>query len=168
MALAAGATLEHVAAGLSAARPVAGRQVQRVLASGAVLIDDSYNANPGSVGAAIETLAIGGGEAWLVLGDMRELGEGELLLHAEIGERARRAGLKRLYTVGTLAREASRAFGDGATHFDDQAALVAALREALGPGVRCLVKGSRSSAMDKVVAALADADKDTGGDHHAA
>lgn len=168
MALAAGATLEHVVAGLSAARPVAGRQVQRTLANGAVLIDDSYNANPGSVGAAIETLAIGGGEAWLVLGDMRELGEGELLLHAEIGERARRAGLKRLYTVGTLAREASRAFGDGATHFEDQAALVAALREALGPGVRCLVKGSRSSAMDKVVAALADADKDTGGDHHAA
>ena len=78
------------------------------------------------------------------------------------------AGLKRLYTVGALAREASRAFGDGASHFEDQAGLVAALREALGPGVRCLVKGSRSSAMDKVVAALADADKDTGGDHHAA
>ena len=136
-------------------------QVQQAstLMPGVALIDDSYNANPGSVAAAIETLAAGAGEAWLVLGDMAELGEGAPLLHAEAGAHARRAGLAALWTVGTLSREASRAFGDGARHFSEQSELVVALREALrarpgGAPLRVLVKGSRSSAMERVVAAL--------------
>ncbi len=163
LALGAGASLQHVVEGLQGAPAVPGRQVPHVLRNGVVLIDDSYNANPGSVAAAISALAAAGGEAWLVLGDMRELGEGEAALHAEVGDRARRAGLARLWTTGALSAHAARAFGDGARHFDDRAALAAALREALAaaaPGTRCLVKGSRSSAMDTVVAALLAADRE--------
>lgn len=170
LALGAGATLADVVAGLEQAAPVPGRQVPHRLAGGAVLVDDSYNANPGSVAAAIAALADGGGEAWLVLGDMKELGEGGALMHADIGAQARRAGLARLWTVGELGAHASRAFGDGGRHFPDQAALVAALAPALraaGEGLRCVVKGSRSSAMDKVVAALLAADRQGDADHAA-
>jgi UDP-N-acetylmuramoyl-tripeptide--D-alanyl-D-alanine ligase len=132
------------------------------LRSGAVLIDDSYNANPGSVAAAIAALAQAGGEAWLVLGNMAELGEGAQALHADLGHQARGAGIARLWTIGDLAAHASRAFGDGGRHFTDQAALADALRAELRDGVRCLVKGSRSSAMDKVVKALLDGEGEGG------
>ena len=154
MALAAGLDIEQIRAGLEAAAPVAGRGVARRLASGAELIDDSYNANPGSTHAAIDTLAAGGGEAWLVLGDMRELGEDEVALHAEAGRRAKAAGIARLYTMGPLAAHATDAFGEGAHAFDTHAALAEALAGGLRDGVRVLVKGSRGSAMDRVVAAL--------------
>jgi UDP-N-acetylmuramoyl-tripeptide--D-alanyl-D-alanine ligase len=170
LALGAGASLDDVVAGLEGAAQVPGRQIPHSLANGVVLVDDSYNANPGSVAAAIAALVEAGGEAWLVLGDMKELGEGAALLHADIGAQARRAGIARLWTVGELSAGASRAFGDGARHFNDQAALVAALAPALqaaGPGLRCLVKGSRSSAMDKVTAALLAADRQGDADHAA-
>jgi UDP-N-acetylmuramoyl-tripeptide--D-alanyl-D-alanine ligase len=149
---------------------VPGRQIPHVLRNGAVLVDDSYNANPGSVAAAIAALVQSGGDAWLVLGDMGELGEGAELLHADIGAQARRAGIQRLWTVGRLSAAASRAFGDGARHFNDQPALLAALAPALAQasaGLRCLVKGSRSAAMEKVVAELLAAERN-GGAHHAA
>lgn len=162
MALAAGATPAQIAAGLGEARPVAGRQVVHAIGDDVRLIDDSYNANPASVAAAIDTLAKLGGEGWLVLGDMGELGPSAELLHAEVGDRARRAGLSRVFTIGTLSRAASRAFGDGGEHFQDQAELVAALRERLAPGVRCLVKGSRSAGMERVVKALLETNGDQG------
>ncbi|HET6603836.1 MAG TPA: UDP-N-acetylmuramoyl-tripeptide--D-alanyl-D-alanine ligase [Xanthomonadaceae bacterium] len=155
LALAAGAQLQDVAAGLAAAPSVAGRLVRHRLAGGAVLIDDSYNANPASVGVAIAALAMAGGNTVLVLGDMAELGAGALRLHAEVGERARAAGIGNLFTVGPLSAAASRAFGAGAQHFESQDALLGALRAALSPGTTCLVKGSRSSAMDRIVRALA-------------
>ena len=170
LSLAAGASLDDVVAGLQQAQPVPGRQIPHVLRGGGVLVDDSYNANPGSVAAAIAALVQGGGEAWLVLGDMKELGEGAALLHADIGAQAKRAGIARLWTVGELSAEASRAFGDGARHFNDQPALVAALSPALQAapaGLRCVVKGSRSSAMDKVVADLLAADRQGDADHAA-
>jgi UDP-N-acetylmuramoyl-tripeptide--D-alanyl-D-alanine ligase len=159
LAFAAGASLDAIADGLENAERVPGRQTPHLLKNGALLIDDSYNANPGSVGAAIATLAQGGGEAWLVLGDMRELGAGERHLHAEMGDAARDAGVRRLFTVGTLSENATRAFGPGARHYDSQAALIDALRhELVAPSdlqdVRCLVKGSRGSRMDRVVSAL--------------
>ena len=161
MALAAGAGFDAIVAGLEGAEAVKGRQVAHPLPNGNVLIDDSYNANPGSLAAAIGTLTqrAGGadrGEAWLVLGDMRELGEGGPALHAEAGRQARAAGLARVWTVGELAAETARAFGDGARHFESREALAAALREALAQAsnVRCLVKGSRGSAMDAVVAGV--------------
>lgn len=154
LALAAGAGFDAITAGLQSASPVKGRQVAHRLTSGALLIDDSYNANPGSVAAAIATLVQGGGEAWLVLGDMRELGPDGAALHGEAGQQARAAGLKRVWTVGALAVEASRAFGDGGKNFRTQFELVQALRNELKDGVRCLIKGSRGSAMEAVVAGV--------------
>ncbi|WP_433852493.1 UDP-N-acetylmuramoyl-tripeptide--D-alanyl-D-alanine ligase [Stenotrophomonas nitritireducens] len=161
LALAAGIALPHVAEGLAQARPVAGRQVAHLLPSGALLVDDSYNANPGSLAAAIAALAAGREEGWLVLGDMRELGPDAQALHAQAGVRAREVGLKRLYTLGPLSQAAAQAFGEGARHFDSHAALAAALDTDLHAGVRCLVKGSRGSAMDKIVTALLGRGEDT-------
>ena len=159
LALACGVALETIAEGLADSKPVSGRQVARQLPNGAVLIDDSYNANPGSLAAAIDTLAAAGGEAWLVLGDMRELGaEGEAL-HAEVGRGAKSAGIRRLYTLGPLSAAAALAFGEGARSFESHAALIDALRVDLQQveqpqTLRCLVKGSRGSAMDRIVTAL--------------
>ncbi|UOV04526.1 UDP-N-acetylmuramoyl-tripeptide--D-alanyl-D-alanine ligase [Pseudoxanthomonas sp. F37] len=165
LAMACGVSLATIADGLSAAQPVAGRQVAHTLPNGAVVIDDSYNANPGSLIAAIETLvaasAQAGGEGWLVLGDMRELGADEAALHADMGARAKAAGLRRLYTLGPLSAAAAAAFGEGARTFQDHASLAAALRADLRAGVRCLVKGSRGSAMDRIVAALLSTGEDT-------
>jgi UDP-N-acetylmuramoyl-tripeptide--D-alanyl-D-alanine ligase len=154
LALAAGVPLDAIVAALQEAAPVAGRLQAHRLPGGAELIDDSYNANPESVAAAIGVLAHRGGRGWLVLGDMRELGADAARLHAEVGERARLAGLDGLWTVGALAAEASRAFGAGARHFDRQSELIEALRGALAADVHCLVKGSRGSRMDRVVDAL--------------
>jgi len=168
LSLAAGADIDAIVDGLQNAEPVKGRQIATRLSNGVLLIDDSYNANPGSVAAAIATLAQDGGEAWLVLGDMAELGEGAEQLHADMGMRAKRAGLARLWTVGRLTRAACAAFGERGSHFDNQDALIAALGNAMKldadrVGLRILVKGSRSSAMDKVVGALlAQYGEDTG------
>ncbi|UHQ19937.1 UDP-N-acetylmuramoyl-tripeptide--D-alanyl-D-alanine ligase [Lysobacter sp. KIS68-7] len=165
IALGAGVEPEAIAAGLAAARPVAGRLVAHKLSSGAVLIDDSYNANPGSLNAAIDTLASSGDRAWLVLGDMRELGADAELLHAEAGRRAKSAGIERLYALGPLSQHAVEAFGEDGHHFATHAQLAEALRSGLREGVRVLVKGSRGSAMDKIVSALL---RDEGNDPHAA
>ena len=170
--LAAGASLDAIADGLASVAPVPGRQQPHRLANGALLLDDSYNANPGSVASAIASLADAtrrerGAEAWLVLGDMRELGPGALHLHAEVGDAARDAGIKRLFTVGELSAAASRAFGPGARHYEDQASLAEDVGGALRANVICLVKGSRGSRMDRVVALLLG-DSGTSGVHHAA
>ena len=158
--------LATIRAGLESAPAVAGRLVRRKHASGAMLIDDSYNANPGSFAAAIATLAAESGETILVMGDMAELGADGERLHAEIGALAKRSGVKRLHAVGRLSRAAATAFGAGAMHHVDQAALIASLRGDLRGGVIALIKGSRSSAMDRVVAALLD--DGNGGERHAA
>ncbi|HET7126907.1 MAG TPA: UDP-N-acetylmuramoyl-tripeptide--D-alanyl-D-alanine ligase, partial [Lysobacter sp.] len=163
VALGAGASLEAIRAGLEEARSVGGRLVRHRLGNGALLIDDSYNANPGSLDAAIDTLASSGGEAWLVLGDMRELGDDARALHAAAGRRAKAAGIARLYALGELSAATVEVFGVGARHFDSHEALSRALRDDMRGDVRILVKGSRGSAMDRVVAALLD-----GGSKHAA
>lgn len=165
LAMNVGASLQAVAEGLNAAQPVPGRLITHRLDNGAVLIDDSYNANPGSLAAAIDTLAAGGGEAWLVLGDMRELGGDAEAMHAEAGRRAKSAGIRRLFTLGELSAAAAQAFGEGASHFADHASLAGELNNGLREGVRVLVKGSRGSAMDKIVAALVGTQQ---GDTHAA
>lgn len=168
LALGAGASFEAIERGLREVQAVKGRQVMQTLRSGAVLIDDSYNANPGSVTAAIHTLALAKDETWLVLGDMAELGAEGAALHAQVGALAAKSGIRRLYTLGRLSANASAAFGEGARHFETQDALINDLRAELRAGVRCLVKGSRSSAMDKVVAALLATDDGDKGDGHAA
>jgi len=158
--------LVTIRAGLEAAPAVAGRLVRRAHVSGAVLIDDSYNANPGSFAAAIATLAGEPGETILVMGDMAELGADAEKLHAQTGALAKSSGIARLHAVGRLSRAAVEAFGAGAMHHADQAALVAALRGDLRAGAIALIKGSRSSAMDRVVSALLD--DGNGGERHAA
>ena len=88
---------------------------------------------------------------------MRELGPGAAELHAEAGRRARAAGIARLFTLGPLSAEAAAAFGEGAERFETHAQLADALVRSLASGVRCLVKGSRGSAMDVVMRAVLDA-----------
>jgi UDP-N-acetylmuramoyl-tripeptide--D-alanyl-D-alanine ligase len=154
LALGVGVPLETITRGLDAAQPVAGRLITHRLQSGAVLIDDSYNANPGSLAAAIDTLAASGGERWLVLGDMRELGADGHALHAEAGARAKAAGVARLFAIGPLAAAAAESFGTGGETHDSHDALARALADGLRDGVRVLVKGSRGSAMDRIVTAL--------------
>ena len=157
VALAAGADLESVVNGLTAFRAVAGRLASTQTGSGAVVIDDSYNANPDSVRAAIDVLARARGERWLVLGDMGEVGDQGPAFHREVGEYARIAGLDRLYTAGALAKGSASAFGRGSQHFDDVPALAEALVRETHAGVTVLVKGSRFMRMERVVAALAGA-----------
>jgi UDP-N-acetylmuramoyl-tripeptide--D-alanyl-D-alanine ligase len=157
-AASAGASLEQIAAGLAAVRAVPGRLQFRRSASGAWLIDDSYNANPSSVRAAIQVLSELTGRKWLVLGDMAELGESAPGAHSEIGELARANGLERLYATGALAARAVESFGAGGEWFADAQALAAALSAALGRGaadVRLLIKGSRMNRLERVVEALA-------------
>ncbi|MCC6592226.1 MAG: UDP-N-acetylmuramoyl-tripeptide--D-alanyl-D-alanine ligase [Xanthomonadales bacterium] len=156
LALAVDAPLDAIAAALVQAQAVAGRG-RRVELEGGSLYDDSYNANPGSLAAAIETLALERGQRWLVLGDMAELGPQGEALHARCGALARARGLDRLYTLGRLSRAASAAFGAGARHYEDVDALIAALRAEWQGGTTVLVKGSRSARMERVVAALAGA-----------
>lgn len=139
--------------GLASLHPVKGRLYPR-LCAGLGVIDDTYNANPDSIAAAIAVLAGLNGRRWLVIGDLGELGVDALALHREIGERARSAGIERLATVGSSSAEASRAFGHGAAHFADQTALIAHLKSELDRGDHALVKGSRLARMEYVVEAL--------------
>ncbi|MGH8072920.1 MAG: UDP-N-acetylmuramoyl-tripeptide--D-alanyl-D-alanine ligase [Lysobacter sp.] len=157
LAIGLDASMEAIAQGLNEAVAVAGRLVAHTLKGGAVLVDDSYNANPGSLAAAIDTLAEAPGDGWLVLGDMRELGVDAEAMHAEAGRRAKAAGIKRLFALGELSAAAAHAFGEGGSVHASHAGLIDALRAALADGdagVRILVKGSRGSAMDTVVTAL--------------
>src|SRR5579875_68509 len=153
-AMAAGASLEHVCAGLAAVRAVQGRLQLKRARCGAWLIDDSYNANPSSVRAGIDVLAGLDGPKWLVLGDMAELGDFARASHAEIGAYARERGIERLYATGELAQLAVESFGAGAEWHADAEALVRALDAALPGGACVLVKGSRINRLERVVAAL--------------
>lgn len=158
--------LQAIREGLEHADGVAGRLHSTRTSAGWTLIDDSYNANPASVRAAIETLILAPGERWLVLGDMAELGPDANALHARVGALAQERGVDRLFGLGPLSRAAVDAFGSGAVHCMDQTTLIDALRDALHADVTCLIKGSRSAAMDRVAAALLE--QTGGGTHHAA
>ncbi len=168
-ALAAGAPLSAVAEGLAAFKPVAGRSQLLTLDIGGrrvTLVDDSYNANPDSVLAAIDVLAALPGPRWLLLGDMGEVGQSGPRFHAEVGEAARERGIEHFWAVGALCAHtgADRYFGT-----------VAALLEAFAQGrpqaVSVLVKGSRFMKMEQVVKAFtglqARSVSDSGGAHAA-
>ena len=153
---AAGIGLSSIVKGLAAFRPYVGR-LQVKTAGEATVIDDSYNANPDSVRAAIDVLAGCPGPTVLVLGDMGEVGSQGPQFHEEIGAYARSRGISSLLGLGEATREAVAAFGAGAQHFDSVEALVPAIR-----GRTVLVKGSRFMRMERVVAALTGA---PGGGH---
>ena len=159
-ALAAGVPLAAVIQGLEDFRPVAGRsQLQALALDGrrVTLVDDSYNANPDSVRAAIDLLATLPGPHWLLLGDMGEVGDQGPAFHAEVGRHARDAGIAALWTAGALCADAAAAFGPAARHFAGREALVDALAApaTLPAGfASVLVKGSRFMRMETVVAAL--------------
>ena len=158
---AAGLGLPDIARGLAAARPVPGRLQFKRAASGAWIIDDSYNANPSSVQAGIEVLAQLDGQRWLVFADMAELGAYATESHRQVGIWAKAAGIERLFTTGTLAQLAVESFGAGASWFPDTGTLAAGLGSELSTQspaaagqVRMLVKGSRFNRLEHVVAAL--------------
>ena len=154
-AWAAGASAQEISDGLATLRNVGGRLQVRTARNGARMIDDSYNANPGSMDAAISCLAALPEPRWLVIGDMAELGDTQRALHAAVGELARQAGITRLYATGPLSRAATDAFGAGAQWFEDVEALIAALAPELSASVTVLVKASRSARLERVVEALA-------------
>jgi len=156
-AIGAGVDATAVVSGLQAFRPVAGRGVRLRTSAGGLLIDDTYNANPDSVRAAIDLLAGCDGERVLVLGDMGEVGARGPEFHREVGAYARERGIEALYALGPMSREAVKAFGKGAAQFGEIDALLTALRPRLGPSVSVLVKGSRFMRMERVVQALAAA-----------
>jgi UDP-N-acetylmuramoyl-tripeptide--D-alanyl-D-alanine ligase len=155
-ALAVGVPLDAIAQGLQSFEPVTGRsRLHRRVWRGAALtlVDDSYNANPDSVRAAIDVLAALDGPRWLLLGDMGEVGQQGPAFHAEVGGYARQRGIEQLWTVGELCVHAAGAYGASARHFDSVDALLAALGQA-GVARSVLVKGSKFMRMPRVVQAL--------------
>ena len=155
-ALAAGAPLQAIASGLNAFMPVKGRSraIRLQLAGRDItVVDDTYNANPDSMRAAIDVLAALPAPQLLVMGDMGEVGDQGPQFHAEAGAHARAAGIAHLYALGVQSAAAAKAFG-GARHFDNMASLQAAVREALPLVGSVLVKGSRFMKMEQVVEAM--------------
>jgi UDP-N-acetylmuramoyl-tripeptide--D-alanyl-D-alanine ligase len=141
----------QVSAGLAGYGGTKGRLQRKAARGGATLIDDTYNANPDSVRAAIAVLAAAPGRRLLVLGDMGELGDEAPQLHGEVGEEARRAGIDHLFTLGQLSEAAAQRFGTGARHFREFDALCSALDQHLSRDTTVLVKGSRFMRMERVV-----------------
>jgi UDP-N-acetylmuramoyl-tripeptide--D-alanyl-D-alanine ligase len=149
---AVGIDLKTIAAGLTAFRPYTGRLQVKQARGGATLIDDTYNANPDSVRAAIDVLASCPGPTVLVLGDMGEVGEHGPDFHREVGAYARTKGIASLLALGEATRHAVQAFGPGARHFEKLEELIPHVS-----GNSILVKGSRFMKMERVVAALTGA-----------
>ncbi len=154
VALAAGLPLSAVKRGLEGFRGVKGRLQSRFGVNGALVLDDTYNANPDSVRAGIDVLAATIGKKILVLGDMGEIGEMTGQFHDEVGGYAKSQGLDRLFTLGESSALAAHNFGAGARHFKKLEELVAALVEEMTPDAIVLVKGSRFMRMERVVDAV--------------
>jgi len=153
---AVGLSLNGIAAGLNAVQPVKGRTVAQIAPNGVRVIDDSYNANPTSMCAAIDILAGFSGRTVLVLGDIGELGQWAEEGHRQVGDYAR-GKVDALYAVGTNMIHAVTAFGADGRHFATQAELIEAVRAETASNTTILIKGSRSAAMENVVAALCGA-----------
>jgi len=155
-AASAGANLNDIKAGLESFKPEAGRVSPKRLACGALVIDDSYNANPSAVRSAIDLLTEFEGKRTLVLGDMGELGANAQAMHADVGSYAKSQGIESLITVGSLSRAAQQAFG-GDQHFDNKDEALSffrCLKQKLQSDETLLIKGSRSAATEVYVKAL--------------
>ncbi len=157
--LAAGLPLAAVVAGLERFSGVKGRLQVRVGRNGAVVLDDTYNANPDSVRAGIEVLAATIGRKILVLGDMGEIGEASGQYHDEIGGYAKSQGIDLLFGMGEACQQAVRNFGEGGRHFTDIEKLIVAVDKELGPEITVLIKGSRFMKMERVADAIASGEK---------
>ncbi|EMH4109041.1 UDP-N-acetylmuramoyl-tripeptide--D-alanyl-D-alanine ligase [Serratia ureilytica] len=155
LAMSVGATLEAVRQGLKQLQAVPGRLFPVALAEGKLLLDDSYNANVGSMTAAAQVLAEMPGYRVMVVGDMAELGAEAEECHRQVGEAARLAGVDKVISVGGLSRVLSEASGNG-EHYQDKTAVIARVAELLSEHavITVLIKGSRSAAMEQVVRAL--------------
>jgi UDP-N-acetylmuramoyl-tripeptide--D-alanyl-D-alanine ligase len=150
-ALAIGIPEEAIIRGLEAFAPVNGRLQRKTARVGALMIDDTYNANPDSVRAAIDVLSNAPAPRVLVLGDMGEVGNEGPQFHQEVGAYARDRGIEHLLTLGDLARHTSNAFGAGARHFDDVESINRAADALVARDTTVLVKGSRFMKMERVV-----------------
>jgi UDP-N-acetylmuramoyl-tripeptide--D-alanyl-D-alanine ligase len=146
--------MKAIASGLGEFCGVKGRMQKKPGLNGATLIDDSYNANPESVRAALSVLAEASGKKILVLGDMGELGGSAQVFHERVGVESRLAGIDKLLTLGELSAHTAASFGPGARHFDGMEELLAEVRELLAPDVTLLIKGSRFMKMERLVKSI--------------
>jgi UDP-N-acetylmuramoyl-tripeptide--D-alanyl-D-alanine ligase len=161
VALALGVAPAEIQAGLAAARPVPGRLTPLAGLNGALVLDDSYNANPVSVAAAIKALRQFPGKSVMVLGNMGELGADAPALHEEIGALAKAEGVHLLLGIGDLAEKACLGFGAGARHFHNLDELATYAADAMGAGDVWLIKGSRSAGLDRLVDKLTTSEGST-------
>jgi UDP-N-acetylmuramoyl-tripeptide--D-alanyl-D-alanine ligase len=150
-AIAAGLSISEIAQGLTNFSGVASRLNRSSGINGCTVIDDSYNANPEAMMAAIDVLAMQAGNHILVVGDMGELGEKADQFHFEIGQYAKQNKVSRLLAVGELSRHAISGFGDDGEWFSSQQELISSLTNSIKQSDVVLVKGSRSAAMENVV-----------------
>lgn len=144
-----------VVQGLSSMMSVPHRLQLRSGVNQSQLIDDTYNANPDSYMSALQVLNSFNSQHWLVLGDVAELGENSLAIHAQMGIDAKKTGVSRMWTIGEQSLSATKAYGEGAQHFDTISALQQQLENELNQGVTCLIKGSRFMQLDMLADALA-------------
>jgi len=154
--LSLGVSLQSIKTGFEKMMPVKGRLQTKPGMHGARVIDDTYNANPTSLEAALKVLSSYEGMRYLVLGDMGELGDKAIEFHHDAGIAAKQAGIDRLFTIGDLSINAMQAYGDGALHFESYEALNKSLLELLSKDTTILVKGSRSMQMERVVSTLTE------------
>ncbi len=154
--LALGITFKQIKQGLESIVPVTGRLQPLVSNTGAIIIDDTYNANSASLKAALDVLAIFKGKSWVVLGAFGELGPNSPKIHEELGVLIKSSGVTRLMAVGADCKKTVEAFGVGATFFEEQQDLISALKKELEGDETILIKGSRAQHMEIVVAALVD------------
>ncbi len=159
--IAAGITLENVALGLQTIEAVPGRLNFHHLKNDVVVIDDTYNANPASTRAAIDVLCESSGLRWVILGDLRELGDNAIPEHRQIGEYASARAVDRFLNVGSLTRHAAKAYGKSSEWFDTKEALLESIEGDVPAGTTILVKGSRSMHMESIVQQLLSSDSIT-------
>lgn len=154
LAGALGIKLTAIQSGLENFSTITGRMQIKQHEAGATIIDDTYNANPRSLMAAMAVLSNYPGKKYLILGDMGELGEEAPSYHAQMGLEAKKLGIDKLFTVGKLTEHATKAFGEGAVHLASQIAVVETVQNLIDKNCTVLVKGSRSAGMEKIVQAL--------------
>ncbi len=155
-ALAVNIPLTQIQQGLAIVEPVTGRLQPWISRYGNIVIDDSYNANPASLNAALNVLKLCHGDSWLILGAFAELGDNSTEIHRQMGKLIREKGVKRLFTIGGDTRYSVNAFGTGALFFENQETLISTLKAELKGDEVLLIKGSRSQGMERIAAALID------------